>query len=709
MNKKRIVMLFSIVLLVLSLCVCNTFAAEKILFDWNEPDASGTNWPGWTWKDNAAYGQPGWWKDDGKFFSGNWLPRSHNKGRNDRHGSIDLALIDPDDRAPSSSRGSCLKVYDHTTDTIHRAGWWVLLGDGPLYLRNITDANTDRMSFYLKTEGTIPIQESANRFPNYNFHVGTYLCWGDYISKAKEGPGNQHYYHHLVVNPGTWIHVEIDQHPMHRRGVHGSVTPYNDPSFVASSKHYFEHLLTFYMEVTHPSPNLTSYNVDEIKFYSTKDTYEPNQNDISITTPWVGYWQDKDYWEMGWQDGSWYNGLNDYTGSTFDVRWSIFPITNENFDSANKINPELFAVNGTNLVRRPHAWSRTAWTRFKLTDYIEQNYNHIYFAIKDVSVKGGHKASWPYIHGDGHDAPNSLIHTIDYYLRPDRSNFNQPPTASLSATPPNGVAPLEVSFSAADSSDADGEIVSCLWSFGDDNSDTDTGMEVTHTYTDSGSYQAILTVVDDDNVSATAQTTITVNDYGKETITFQEGLYGYSDSGAGLLFSRDTDCCYYSATWRGRIGEYAGINRLVVKFDNISEEIPDGAIITEAKLKLYQYQNYRATNHVIEAYPLYRDWYEKGVSWNNCGVESCWEVPGAEGTGDRASEPVASVTLDNQINLWREWDITSLVQSWLSGTISNYGILLKERNETTGHSRYIMDNDSDTEHRPVLEIGYYIP
>ncbi|MCK4823978.1 hypothetical protein KA005_49960, partial [bacterium] len=273
MNKKRIATLFSIVLLVFSLCVCHTFAAEKILFDWNEPDASGKNWPGWTWKDNAAYGNPGWWKDDGKFFGGNWLPRSHNKGSNDRHGSKDLALIDPDDRAPSSLTGSSLKVYDYLLNqSVNKASWWVLLGDGPLYLRNITNANTDRMSFYLKTEGTIPIQEFANRFPGYNFHVGTYLCWGDYISKAKEGPGNQHYYHHLVVNPGTWIHVEIDQHPMHRRGVHGSATPHNDPSFVKSGKHYFEHLLSFYMEVTHPSPNLTSYNVDEIKFYSTKDT-----------------------------------------------------------------------------------------------------------------------------------------------------------------------------------------------------------------------------------------------------------------------------------------------------------------------------------------------------------------------------------------------------------------------------------------------------
>ncbi|MCD6516544.1 MAG: hypothetical protein J7L72_03875, partial [Candidatus Aminicenantes bacterium] len=437
MNKKRMIMFFSVMVLVFSLSVGNISAAEKTLFDWNEPGASGTNWPGWTWKDNAAYGQSGWWKNDGKFFGGNWLPRSHNKGNNDRHGSKDLALIDPDDRAPSTSTGSCFKVYDHIEDEIQRAGWWVLLGDGPLYLRNLTNADTDRMSFYLKTEGAVPIPESAGEVPNFNFHIGTYLCWGDYIPLAQEGPGNQHYYHHLVVNPGTWLHVEMDQHPMHRRSVHGSVTPHNDPRWEDSNKHYFEHLLSFYMEITQSSPNLTSYKVDEIKFYSTKDTYEPDQNDISISTPWVGYWQDKDYWEMGWQDGSWYDGTNGSTESTFDVRWSIFPITNENFNSANKINPELFAVDGTNLVRRPNAYSRTAWTRFKLPDEIEQNYNHLYFAIKDVSINGGHIGPWPYNHGDGHDAPSSLIHTIDYYLGPDQSGGNHAPVISKFTVPPS--------------------------------------------------------------------------------------------------------------------------------------------------------------------------------------------------------------------------------------------------------------------------------
>ncbi len=425
MNKKRMIMFFSVIVFVFLLSAGNISAAEKVLFDWNEPGASGKNWPGWTWKDNAAYGSPGWWKiDDGRFWSGNWLPRTQEKDNSKATGNESdlLAIVDATDRAPSTDTGGCQKVYDTGKVKYYQPSWWTLLGDGPLYLRNITDADTDRMSFYLKVEGMEkPIFEKyGKKFPGYNFHIGTYLCWGDYAMKwAKEGPGNQHYYHHLAVDPGTWLHVEMDQHPMHRRGVHGSVTPHNDPRLEDSGKHYFEHLLSFYMEITNLQQNLSSYKVDEIKFYSTKDTYEPDQNDISITTPWVGYWRSGDYWEISWQDGSWYGGTGNYTMSTFDVRWSTSPITNENFESAQQINPEFWAVKGTNLVRRAQPWKRTGWTRFKLPDEIEQNHNHIYFAIKDVSVEGEHVGPWPYHRGDGHDAPSSLIHTIDYYLRPD--------------------------------------------------------------------------------------------------------------------------------------------------------------------------------------------------------------------------------------------------------------------------------------------------
>ena len=83
---------------------------------------------------------------------------------------------------------------------------------------------------------------------------------------------------------------------------------------------------------------------------------------------------------------------------------------------------------------------------------------------------------------------------------------NSPPVASFAATPSSGEAPLGVSFNASGSSDSDGSITSYTWSFGDGNNGT--GITVSHTYNDAGTYAAQLTVTDDDG--ATDTTTIQV-------------------------------------------------------------------------------------------------------------------------------------------------------------------------------------------------------
>ena len=56
-----------------------------------------------------------------------------------------------------------------------------------------------------------------------------------------------------------------------------------------------------------------------------------------------------------------------------------------------------------------------------------------------------------------------------------------PPVAIFTCDPPSGISSLTVSFSAWDSYDSDGRIVSYEWNFGD--GDTDTGLWAVHMYT----------------------------------------------------------------------------------------------------------------------------------------------------------------------------------------------------------------------------------
>ncbi len=85
---------------------------------------------------------------------------------------------------------------------------------------------------------------------------------------------------------------------------------------------------------------------------------------------------------------------------------------------------------------------------------------------------------------------------------------NLSPTASISATPTSGTAPVVVSFSASGSSDPDGSIVSYSWNFGDGTGGS--GVSVDKTYASAGNYVAVLTVTDNLGATATATKTISV-------------------------------------------------------------------------------------------------------------------------------------------------------------------------------------------------------
>ena len=92
--------------------------------------------------------------------------------------------------------------------------------------------------------------------------------------------------------------------------------------------------------------------------------------------------------------------------------------------------------------------------------------------------------------------------------------INQPPKAVISG-PTSGLVGQSLSFSGADSTDDDGDIVSYVWDFGDGT--TDSGISVTHVYTSAASYQVTLTVTDDgkgtDQVVAQTQASTTSKTY----------------------------------------------------------------------------------------------------------------------------------------------------------------------------------------------------
>jgi PKD repeat protein len=83
-----------------------------------------------------------------------------------------------------------------------------------------------------------------------------------------------------------------------------------------------------------------------------------------------------------------------------------------------------------------------------------------------------------------------------------------PPTAAFDADPSTVATGETVAFDASASDDPDGGSLTYQWTFGDGG--TDTGETPTHSYADDGSYDATLTVTDDEGQTASTTRTVAV-------------------------------------------------------------------------------------------------------------------------------------------------------------------------------------------------------
>ena len=92
--------------------------------------------------------------------------------------------------------------------------------------------------------------------------------------------------------------------------------------------------------------------------------------------------------------------------------------------------------------------------------------------------------------------------------------LNSPPIPRIEASLRNGSSPPVMDFSAGGSTDADGEIASYRWDFGDGT--VELGQDVSHEYdiTGEGTFEVTLAVVDDDGAEAIASVTVAVPSAG---------------------------------------------------------------------------------------------------------------------------------------------------------------------------------------------------
>jgi len=125
----------------------------------------------------------------------------------------------------------------------------------------------------------------------------------------------------------------------------------------------------------------------------------------------------------------------------------------------------------------------------------------------------------------------------------------------------------------------------------------------------------------------------------------------------------------------------------LIKFDVTS--IPTGSTIVSAKLYLYYYDydyNNPDAHSVLELYRMTSNWDEDTVTWNTRPVYSVLTT---------------SATVPSSF-AWIDWDVTSDIQNFVDGTVSNYGWKI--------HDSYEWDNvDIPVTKFLTKEYGSYSP
>ncbi|WP_285749810.1 DNRLRE domain-containing protein [Lentzea sp. NBRC 105346] len=145
-----------------------------------------------------------------------------------------------------------------------------------------------------------------------------------------------------------------------------------------------------------------------------------------------------------------------------------------------------------------------------------------------------------------------------------------------------------------------------------------------------------------------------------------------------------------------------GKARTLIKFD--TSVVPAGTALTSAKLRLYYdselYEG--ANNNVHEVRRVTQGWSEDTATWNSIN-------------GAFAEAALSTATKQAGVaNVWHEWDVRNIAQSWVSGSASNFGFMVKSTDETLGRGGAIYQAaefayNGETENTPKLVLTYGRP
>ncbi len=259
----------------------------------------------------------------------------------------------------------------------------------------------------------------------------------------------------------------------------------------------------------------------------------------------------------------------------------------------------------------------------------------------------------------------------------------------------NGTTPVINSFFASPSAIVAGDSTTLSWTVTDADSVTIdygigtvalTGITTVNPTTDT-TYTLIAT-----SSAAPVIATVTVTVVPIETLILQPGSEG-KDAYVMDIFSEDNfgDIIFLS------VGVFTvPFARSYLQFD--LSPIPPEAVILDANLGLYYDSSYELTSLPIDLYEVTESWEENTLTWDNQPASS------------NEVEDIQIIPA-NQTNDFVYWYIADLVKGWHEGSINNYGIVLRDTDESSddGGVEFFSSDCPTASQRPKLIIEFYVP
>jgi hypothetical protein len=203
------------------------------------------------------------------------------------------------------------------------------------------------------------------------------------------------------------------------------------------------------------------------------------------------------------------------------------------------------------------------------------------------------------------------------------------------------------------------------------------------------------------------------------TTTFQP-----DSAGIDTMINSPNPTTNYGTSTETSVGDgntaASGAHRGIIKFDVSSIDSAD--IVSAATLSLYEHtaeDQHSVGTWSVKLQKLRRDWVEGEVTWNIWKTGNNWSTAGAGNTSsDIYSATTATVTLDGTVaNAFIDWSdaqLTSDVQDFVSGALSNYGWRIQAPDiEDAGANRtrnaFSLSDHSTSSQRPKLVVVHASP